>query len=143
MRQDVGKRNKIEILGTMLLPHPGEVFVKTVLSADFCAFWEVIDHLKFIESLVSGRFDIGTGPHDGPFLISIIYLPETIIFESVANQLNLDSIIHFEIQVFIRWFVRPNIHGIDIWPKEHGFLLKPTSDGLRHIGSVIVSFIQL
>ena len=86
------------------------------------ALRKMIDLLISCESLVDRTFNSGDGPEYRPFWIAVRDFSETVIFKSVADQTDIDAIMHFEVVAFVRLLVRSDRHRVDIWPKLEEFL---------------------
>ena len=68
IRQDVSVRDEIELRSTKTLLHLNIVETKSVFSGDFVTLREVVDALKFVQTLIEITFAGTSRPQDIPLM---------------------------------------------------------------------------
>ena len=142
MREHKRLRDEVKVLWTEFAAHSRVVLVETVLAADLGALREVVDHLKLAHLLIRLRLDVAAGPHDGPVLVTVLRLAEAVILKSVANQVDIDVVVKFEIQLAVLRLVRSNIHRVDVRSEQHMPFLEATGVSRRLLHSLLVGLIN-
>lgn len=143
MRQYKGHWHKAKVLLPMLLTHASQVLVHAIFSGHFCSLWPMIHFLKLSEGLVNYWFDVTAGPHYTPFLFSVWDFTESIVFKSISDKLNINTVIELKIQFFICGFIRSYAHGIYVRPEKHILFREFASNSWGLLGSVLVCLIKL
>lgn len=80
------------------------------------------------QALVNLHLDIGRGPADRPFVVSLRSLSEAVVLQRVAQQRNRRTVIKFEIVALVRGQVRPDRHGVDVGAEDEELLLHDVVD---------------
>lgn len=68
IRQNVGVRYEIELVSAETLLHLDIIEAESILASDFVTLWEVVDPLKFIESLIQEALAGRGRPKDIPLM---------------------------------------------------------------------------
>ena len=91
--------------------------------------------LKASHSLVKIRLYVAASPTNAPLLLSFVYFSKSIIFQCVANQLNCDIVVVFEVVTFVCWFVRSDADRVNVGSKYQVSVLVILDDSRRlHLG---------
>ena len=117
--------------------------VHAVFACHLCAFRKVIDLLVSSQSLICLTFDIRTGPCHWPFLISIRHFAEAVIFERVAYQCYVYSIIELKVEASVLRFVRSQCHRVYERPEHEVFLGRDVVNSFVSLKSLLKSEIKL
>ena len=135
-------RDEVKVLWTEFAAHSRVVLVETVLAADLGALREMVDHLELTHLLIRLRLDVAAGPHDRPVLVTVLRLAEPVILKSVANQVDIDVVVKFEIQLAVLRLVRSNIHWVNVRSEQHVPFLEATGVSRRLLHSLLIGLIN-
>ena len=91
--------------------------VHIVLASYFSWFWEVVNFLEASHSLIKLWLYVTACPAKTPLLLPIICFSESVILHSVANQLDSDVVVVFEVVTLVSWFIRSDTDWINIGPE--------------------------
>lgn len=90
-----------------------QMAIHAVFACHLRTFRKVVYLLVSSQSLVSLTLDVGASPRYLPFLVAIRNFPETVVFESIAYQRHIYSVVELEEVASILWLVRSQCHRVN------------------------------
>lgn len=143
VRQDKRLRQEFKVLCSMLFPQLSEMLVHIILACHLGRLWPMIYFLIPCHTLVNDRLYVATGPHNGPLLLVVGHPSKPVVLECIPDELDVDVVVEFEVELFVCWFIRANRQWVDVGTEHHVFLVKLAQDCRRQILPLFICLVKL